>query len=139
MLLHRSSQIECGMMLYISTYSCKGTSIKDIRFFGPFFDLPTYPYPIYSHSKDCCRLAISDFCKPTYPKIGYPLWTPPNEKLKMCHLKLATKNECLKMSNLKRTIWNECLTAIKTDYLFLYFVNYFFNTFLTQFWPDSKT
>ena len=28
--------------------SVKGPSIKDIRFFGPFFDLPTHPYPIIS-------------------------------------------------------------------------------------------
>ena len=25
----------------------KGPSIKDIRFFGPLFDLPTYPYLIF--------------------------------------------------------------------------------------------
>ena len=32
-----------------------GPSIKDIRFFGPFFDLPTHPYPIFSHTKDYFR------------------------------------------------------------------------------------
>ena len=40
--------------------------MKDILFFGPFFDLPTYPYPIFSHLKDCFSLAISNFHKPTY-------------------------------------------------------------------------
>ena len=45
---------------------CKGPFTKDIRFFGPFFDLPTYPYPIFSHWNHWFNLAISDFHKPTY-------------------------------------------------------------------------
>ena len=32
-----------------------GPSIKNIRFFGPFFDLPTHPYPIFSHTTDFFR------------------------------------------------------------------------------------
>ena len=43
-----------------------GPSTKDIQFFGPFFDLPTYPYPIFSLWNDYFSLAISDFHKPTY-------------------------------------------------------------------------
>ena len=38
-------------------YKCKicdkGSSIKDIRFFWPFFDLPTHPYPSFSQYNDC--------------------------------------------------------------------------------------
>ena len=45
---------------------CRGPSIKDIRFFGPSFDLPTYPYPILSHCYDCFSKAISDFWKPNH-------------------------------------------------------------------------
>ena len=41
-------------------------SIKDIRFFGPISDLPTYPYPILSYCNDYLSIAISDFWKPTY-------------------------------------------------------------------------
>ena len=49
----------------------KGPSTKDIRFLGPFFDLPTYPYPILSYCNDYLSIAISDFWKPTYlPKDG---------------------------------------------------------------------
>ena len=43
-----------------------GPSIKDIRFFGPFFDLPTYPCPILAYCYDCFSIAISDFWKPTH-------------------------------------------------------------------------
>ena len=57
-----------------------GPSTKNIRFFGPFFDLPTYPYPIFSLWNDYFSLAISDFNKPTYLPTqksdilsGYPL------------------------------------------------------------------
>jgi hypothetical protein len=43
-----------------------GPSIKDIRLFGPFFDLPTYPSPTFSYRNHCFSIAISHFWKPTY-------------------------------------------------------------------------
>ena len=39
----------------------KGPSIKDIRFFWPFFDLPTYPYPIFPYCNVFFSIVISDF------------------------------------------------------------------------------
>lgn len=42
--------------LQISVSYTKGPSIKDVRFFGPYFDLPTHPY-----------LIISDFGGYKYP------------------------------------------------------------------------
>ena len=59
--------------------SRKGQSIKDIRFFEPFFDLPTHPSPIITHCNVCGSIVISNFWKPTYPKIGYLFWMPPRE------------------------------------------------------------
>ena len=66
----------CIWMVYIECYrDCrvlriasfdKGPSIKDIRLFGPFFDLPTYPSPIFSYRNHCFSIVISDFWKPTY-------------------------------------------------------------------------
>ena len=43
-----------------------GPSIKDIRFFGPFFDLPTHPYPIISDFGGLTQKRISDLGKPTF-------------------------------------------------------------------------
>ena len=42
------------------------SSIKDIWFFWPFFDLPTYPSLLFSYSNYSFSIAISDFWKPTY-------------------------------------------------------------------------
>ena len=43
-----------------------GPSTYNIRFFGPIFDLPTYPSPIFPWCKASFRLIVSDFHKPTY-------------------------------------------------------------------------
>ena len=43
----------------------QGPSTKNIRFFGPFFDLPTYPYLIFSYLNVCFSIVISDFQKLT--------------------------------------------------------------------------
>ena len=65
----------------------KGPSTKDIRFLGPFFDLPTYPYPILAHCYDFFSIGISDFWKPTHlPKDGIsfvdaPLFWLKNQKM----------------------------------------------------------
>ena len=55
--------------------------IKNIRFLGPFFDLPT-------HIR-FCPIVLTAFAQhypifenlPTYPKIRYPLWMPPKGKI----------------------------------------------------------
>ena len=40
---------------------CKGPSTKDIRFLGPFFDLPTHPSLILTLYIDYFSIVISDF------------------------------------------------------------------------------
>ena len=47
-------------------HAIQGPSRKDIRFFGPFFDLPTHPSPILTQWNDYFSIVISDFWKPTH-------------------------------------------------------------------------
>ena len=59
----------------------KGTSIKDVRRFWTILDIPTYLCPMFPI---LCLLPCPIFAEiPTYPKIGRPLWTFPNEQKKV--------------------------------------------------------
>ena len=46
--------------------TCLGAIHKGYPIFGPFFDLPTYLYPISSHCNVSFSIVISDFWKPTH-------------------------------------------------------------------------
>ena len=50
----------CGLNFFL------GSSTKDIRFFRPFFDLPTHPSPILTQYDYSFSIVTSDFWKPTY-------------------------------------------------------------------------
>ena len=52
---------DSGKNIIFRTEEFKGPSIKDIRFFGPISDLPTYPYTILSFCNGYFSKAISDF------------------------------------------------------------------------------
>ena len=48
-----------------TNFFAQGLSTKNIRFFGLFFDLPTYPYPIFPNKMTVLAYQIiSDFLQP---------------------------------------------------------------------------